>query len=71
MTTFADPVDEAAALQQQMIDNALANRKRPNMTFTGECHYCKESIDSGHFCDAYCRKDHEDMVWAESQRRLS
>lgn len=70
MSNFADPVDEAAARQQQMIDNALANRQRPKMVYTGECHYCESPIDSGHFCDADCRKDHETMVWAESQRQI-
>ncbi|AXF78799.1 hypothetical protein LU604_06945 [Erwinia tracheiphila] len=66
---YADQIDEAAARQQQMIDNALANRPVPQMTFTGECHWCEESINSGHFCDAECRDDHAKMIWAESQRR--
>lgn len=70
MNTFADPVDEAAALQQQMIDNALANRPVPQMAFTGECHWCEEPINSGNFCSADCRDDHAKMIWAESQRRV-
>lgn len=68
---YADPVDEAAARQQQMIDNALANRPVPTMVYTGECHNCEEPIDSGHFCSAECRDDHAKLIWAESQRRLS
>jgi len=68
---YADQIDEAAARQQQMIDNALANRPRPTMVYTGECHWCEEPIDKGHYCNSDCRKDHEVMVWAESQRKLA
>ncbi|MGB9096078.1 hypothetical protein [Erwinia sp.] len=69
--THPDPIDEAAAREQQMIEQALANRQKPKMVFTGECHYCEEPIDSGHFCDAECRADHERFVRAEQQRRVS
>ncbi|WP_034948061.1 hypothetical protein [Erwinia oleae] len=68
---YADPIDEAAARSEQMIAVALANRARPQMAFTGECHYCEEAIESGHFCSADCREDHERMVRAEQQRKLS
>jgi hypothetical protein len=34
---FPDPADEAAELEQQMIEIALANRKHPEMVFTGAC----------------------------------
>lgn len=67
----ADQLDEAAAREQQMIEVALANRPAPKMVFTGECHWCEEPIDSGHFCSAECREDHVKMIWAESQRRVS
>ena len=67
----ADILDEAAAREQQLIEVALANRPLPKMTYTGECHYCEEPIDKGHFCSAECRIDHERMVWAASQRRVA
>ena len=68
---FPDAADEAAAREQQLIEVALANRPVPQMTYTGECHYCEEPIDKGHFCSAECRIDHERMVWAASQRRVA
>lgn len=69
---FADPIDEAAAREQQMIELALANRhSAPTMVYTGECHYCEEPIDSGHFCTPECRDDHAKVVRAEQQRKLS
>ena len=64
----ADFLDEAAEREQQLIAVALANRPAPQMIYTGECHYCEEPISSGHFCSHHCRKDHELMLWAESQR---
>lgn len=42
-----DPADEAAELEQQMIEIALANRKHPEMVFTGVCYYCKEAVQAG------------------------
>ena len=68
---FPDAADEAAAREQQLIEVALANRPVPTMTYTGECHYCEEPIDKGHFCSDECRTDHERMVWAMSQRRVA
>lgn len=67
---FPDAADEAAAREQQLIEVALANRPVPTMTYTGECHYCEEPIDKGHFCSDECRADHERMVWAQKQRSL-
>lgn len=68
---FLDPADESAEREQQLIEIALANRPAPQMTYTGECHYCEEPIAKGHFCSDECRCDHEKMVWAESQRRVA
>lgn len=65
---FADPIDEAAQREQQLIDVALANRPRPAVEFTGKCHYCEETISKGHYCDAGCREDHERVQWAQKQR---
>lgn len=69
--THPDPIDEAAEREQQLIAVALANRSKPSMTYTGECHWCSEPIDKGHFCSDECREDHERMVWAEKQRSVA
>lgn len=68
---FPDMADESAARQQQMIEQALANRVKPQLAFTGECHWCEEPISTGHYCDAECRKDHETFLWAEQQRKVT
>ncbi|WP_428945256.1 hypothetical protein ACQK5W_04030 [Pantoea sp. FN060301] len=67
----ADILDEAAEREQQLIEIALANRQAPQMVYTGECHYCYEPIDSGHFCSPECREDAEKLERAEQQRRVS
>ena len=67
----ADILDEAAEREQQMIEIALANRPKPNMVYTGECHWCEEPIDKGHYCDAKCREDHEKYLRAQSQRSVA
>lgn len=68
---FADPIDEAAEREQQMIAVALANRKRPEMKFTGKCYWCDESIDKGHYCNGECREDHERYMRAQNQRGVA
>lgn len=68
---FPDIADEAAAREQQLIEVALANRPLPQMTYTGECHYCEEPIDKGRFCSAECRIDHERVLWAKKQRSVA
>ena len=69
--SHADILDEAAEREQQMIEIALANRPKPNMVYTGECHWCEEPIDKGHYCDAECREDHEKYLRAQSQRSVA
>lgn len=66
----ADFLDTAAELQQHMIEQALANRPAPSMTYTGECHYCFEPIDKGHFCSHECREDSEKLTRASLYRRI-
>lgn len=70
---FADPIDEAAAREQQLIEVALANRKAPEPPSP----VCKNS-DCGEpsqpgtsYCCAECREDHERELWAISQRRVA
>ena len=66
----ADILDTAAELQQHMIEQALANRSKPSMVCTGECHYCEEPIDKGHFCSHECREDSEKLTRASLYRRI-
>lgn len=67
----ADITDQAAELEELERTIALANRKKPTMVFTGECHWCEEPIATGHYCDKDCRHDHEVFLWAEQQRRIA
>ena len=67
---FPDAADEAAEREQQMIEVAIANRPLPQMTYTGECHYCEEPIDKGHFCSHECREDSEKLARASMYRRI-
>lgn len=69
--THPDPIDEAAEREQQMIEVALANRPKPQMIYTGECHWCEEPIAKGHYCDSECREDHEKFLRAQSQRSVA
>ena len=49
----------------------LANRPVPQMTYTGECHYCEEPIDKGHFCSDECRTDHERIQHALRNQKVA
>ncbi|AXF76102.1 hypothetical protein LU631_02475 [Erwinia tracheiphila] len=73
MTTFADPADEAAARQQQMIDNALANRKLPAppspVCRNGDCG--EKSQPGTSYYSSECREDAERLARAEQQRRVA
>ena len=69
--THSDPIDEAAEREQQLIEVALANRPRPEVEFTGKCHYCEETISKGHYCSAECREDHVRVQWAQKQRSVA
>ena len=69
--THPDPIDEAAELEQRMIEVALANRPRITAAFTGQCHWCEEPIDKGHYCDAECRCDHEKELRAQQHRKVA
>lgn len=68
---FPDLADEAAEREQQMIEIALANRRHPEMTFTGACYYCKEAVTMGCFCDEDCRSDYERIERAKQHRRVA
>lgn len=68
---YADITDQASELEELERAIALANRKKPTMVFTGECHWCEEPIGSGHFCNSDCREDHERAARAEQQRRIA
>ncbi|WIL41267.1 hypothetical protein QPJ96_14825 [Pantoea agglomerans] len=67
----ADILDDAAELEQQMIEIALANRKRPEMQFTGACYNCEETVPAGCFCDEDCREDYERIERAKQHRKVA
>jgi len=69
--THPDPIDEAAEREQQMIEIGLANRKHPEMVFTGVCYYCEEAVSTGCFCSAECREGHERVERAKLHRKLA
>ena len=66
-----DILDDAAELEQQMIEIALANRARPTMQFTGACYYCEEAVQAGCFCDEDCRSDYERSERAKQHRKVA
>jgi hypothetical protein len=67
----ADILDEDAEHTQHMIDLALANRNKPQMQFTGECHYCEEKVSTGFFCSPECCQDFEKVERAKQHRRVA
>lgn len=67
----ADILDEAAEHTQHMIDLALANRNKPQMQFTGACHYCEEKVSAGFFCSPECCEDFEKVERAKQHRRVA
>ncbi len=69
--SHADILDEAAEREQQMIEIALANRKRPEMKFTGACYNCEESVDKGFFCCPECCEDYQRIERAKQHRRVA
>lgn len=69
--THPDPIDEAAEREQQMIEITLANRKHPEMVFTGACYYFEEAVSTGCFCSAECREDHERVEHAKLHRKVA
>lgn len=67
----ADILDDAAELEQQMIEIALANRARPTMQFTGACYYCEEKVSVGCFCSAECCEDYQRIERAKQHRKVA
>jgi len=67
---MADIADIASEITEQNIEMSLQQRPLPQMTYTGECHYCEESIDKGHFCSHECREDSEKLARASMYRRI-
>ncbi|MDK2633131.1 hypothetical protein QMZ93_07215 [Pantoea stewartii subsp. indologenes] len=67
----SDPIDEAAELEAFNLHLALANRSKPQMKFTGTCHYCEEKVSTGFFCCSECREDYERIERASKHRRVA
>ncbi|MCX3308009.1 hypothetical protein ORN12_03150 [Pantoea vagans] len=68
---MSDELDQAAELEELERNIALANRRLPEMTFTGACYYCEEAVQEGCFCSPECREDHERIERAKQHRRVA
>ena len=68
---MSDELDQAAALEELERTIVLANRKHPEMVFTGACYNCEESVDKGFFCCSECREDYERIERAKQHRRVA
>jgi len=68
---MSDELDQAAALEELERTIALANRKRPEMHFTGACYNCEESVDKGFFCCPECCEDFQRIERAKQHRRVA
>ena len=68
---MSDELDQAAELEELERNIALANRKHPEMVFTGACYYCEEAVPAGCFCDEDCRSDYERVERAKQQRKVA
>lgn len=68
---MSDELDQAAELEELERNIALANRKHPEMVFTGACYYCEEAVQAGCFCNEDCRSDYERIERAKQQRRVA
>jgi len=68
---MSDELDQAAELEELERNIALANRRHPEMTFTGACYYCEEAVPAGCFCDEDCRSDYERIERAKQHRRVA
>jgi len=68
---MSDELDQAAELEELERNIALANRKHPEMVFTGACYYCEEAVSAGCFCDEDCRSDYERIERAKQHRRVA
>mgnify|MGYP005989863433 CR=1 FL=1 len=53
-----DDADRAQENTDLEITIALKNRK-PELPEIGSCHWCLDTVESGRFCDTYCRDDYE------------
>ena len=68
---MSDELDQAAELEELERNIALANRKHPEMSFTGASYYCEEVVPAGFFCSAECREDYERIQRAKQHRRVA
>lgn len=62
MSNFADDVDLSAnieeTIKERAIDGIREQARAARHSFTGKCHYCQESINTGIYCDADCAEWH-------------
>jgi rRNA maturation endonuclease Nob1 len=62
---MCDEIDAAAELELLNVEIALKNRQRPAIEFTGQCHYCEETISKGSFCSRECGEDYQKVERAK------
>lgn len=62
MSNYADDVDLSANIEETIKERAIEGiREQARSTsrvFTGKCHYCREPIRTGIYCDAECAEWH-------------
>ena len=67
LTDICDIADlEIERSVNRAIENARSEIKE--LTFTGECLYCNESIEEGRWCDTDCR---DDWDYLESRKDIN
>lgn len=70
---YADQLDQAAELTQQIIDIALLSRKHEPKSspicLNGDCG--EPSVPGTNFCCKECREDNERYQWSLKNRRVS
>ena len=55
----ADFADEAQEINENFLANALANRPKTSVPFSGFCLNCEEPVHERRYCDSSCREEHE------------
>lgn len=45
--------------REELYQAALIRQRKPTLPITGQCHFCREDVEVGLFCDTDCRDDYE------------
>jgi hypothetical protein len=65
-----DDIDRAQRSEELAIQSALTMRRPEPEAGTGQCLFCEEPIEVGHFCDSDCREDHARLVAKQENDRV-